>query len=88
MNDEPAPTVLPALRYRAADDCFVITDATGAVIGETNATDMSGRKALDPEAAKIGLRRFVTFAEWQVRVSGTVLWPGSAEDAQAHAPRV
>lgn len=73
------------LFYRSADDSFVIMDGD-VVKAETNATEMCGRKTLDPDAAKIGLRRFLTFPDWQSKAAGTVLWKGTAEDAMANAP--
>lgn len=74
------------LCYRADDDTFVIMDGD-TVLGSTNASDMLARQTLDPKAAAHGLRRFLTFADWQVNVAGTVLWKGTAEDAMAQAPR-
>lgn len=78
---------MKTLHYRPADDAFVVMDGE-TVLGETNATDVCARKTLDPVAAALGLRRFLTFADWQAKVAGSVLWPGSPEDAMARAPRL
>lgn len=75
------------LCYRAADDAFVIKDGD-AVLGEANASDLAGARVLDPDAAKVGLRRLLGFREWQAKIAGTVLWQGNAEDAMARAPRL
>ena len=78
---------MKALFYRPDDDAFVIQDGD-TVIAATNASDVLARQTLDPAAAAIGMRRFLTFQEWQAKVAGTVLWAGSVEDAMARAARL
>jgi len=75
------------LCYRPADDSFVILDEAGREMAATNASDMLARKTKDEAAARVGLLRFLDFKDWQAKVCGKVLWPGSAESAMTGAPR-
>jgi hypothetical protein len=76
------------LCYRSADDAFVILDDAGTPIAETSASDMLARKTRDPEAAKVGILRFLDFKDWQTKSCGKVLWSSGAEDAMARAERL
>ena len=76
------------LYYRPADDAFVIADADGGEMAATNASDLLARKTRDEDAARVGLLRFLDFKDWQAKVAGKVLWPGSAEEAMTRAPRL
>jgi hypothetical protein len=75
------------LHYRPSDDTFVILDGEREVAFASASLALQ-RQLPDEKAMAVGLRRFLTFVEWQVRASGTVLWHGNAEDAMQNAPRL
>lgn len=80
--------MIQTLHYRPADDCLVVLNADGTIAAATNASDLLARKTQDPEAAKVGLLRFLDFKDWQAKVAGRILWPGSVESAMSTAPRI
>lgn len=73
----------PALYYDANSDAFV-----HAPSGErADAHELARGTFVDPVAARAGLRRFITFADWQARVAGSVLFRGSIDAAKEELPK-
>jgi hypothetical protein len=75
-----------ALTYRAQDDHFVLTD-DDRILSAAPAHDIAAGIFCDPKYAAIGIRRFLTFKDWQMHVAGRVLFPGSVETAREQLPR-
>jgi hypothetical protein len=82
----PQDPVDAGLRYRAADDTIEIIDGP-RVLASVKAALLAQGMAPDPKAAAVGIERFLTFREWQVQVTGRVIFHGAVEEALHLLPR-
>lgn len=74
------------LLYRPRDNTFVI-EVDGVEVASMTASSFLERTAVDQKAAAMGVRRFITFREWQAQFAVLTQFNGSVEEAMERLPR-